>query len=300
MWALVTALVALILTVGGATSAHADDELPRPRPGQPWFGPELDIETAVPQDYADALGASPSSFSLVPGIDLSQLMRFRDPASGEVRNLYPDADHLFDYPTPWGPARRLLFLEVGPWATSILGLFVLFSLLTPVVLFLLRRRWWWVALAVSWSTWELSQFWHPHWSPAQAADAFPPLAWQLLLVHGLVLGYHRRSVVGFLSTRASRALALGWLGITACGAAAGWLLIEQQAPGTLLFAGPDLPAGRLLIVAAMSVVTTVCVVSCWRPLSRALGWVLLPMGRNALQIFVAHVAVLCAVTAALA
>lgn len=231
--------------------------------------------------------------SLVPGVRAGRLMQLRDPVTGQVRELFPDADHLFDYPTPWAAAQRLLFLETGPWVTSILGLFVLLGLLAPLVLALLRRRLWWVVLSLSWALWGLGQVWHPNWSPAQFADTYPPLAWQLLFVHGLVLGHHRRGVATWL--RGQRGTLLVCVVVAAYAGAVGGLWLNDIALDQDLVAGVDVPIGRVALVAASTLVLAVLMGTWWRPLSTTVGRVLVPVGRHALTVLVAHVPVLLVV-----
>lgn len=410
--------VLVLVTAGlGAAPAQADEQRPRPAPAHPWFGPELDIETSVPQDHADALEASPSSdiapavtpsvtstglavtgaallialgsagvarrrrpawsevhvieqrdprldlvrgvlvalvlvghlvyvlgggdvvrtalgvvpvpealvvvsglalgtatgtrhvrralrlyaaavvtallvyaVSRVPGIDLHRLTTFGDPSGGGVRNLYPDAGHLADYPTPWGPARRLLLLEMGPFVTSALGLFVLLSLLCPLVLLALRHSRAWVVLVASWAVWGLAQAWHPSWTPAQAADAYPFLAWQVLFVHGLVVARHAGAIWSRLSSRAAAVL-LALLVIIGTAAAVGASVTGHE-PDPQLVAGVDLPVGRLLVVALCAATTAALVRACWRPLAASLGRVAIVLGRHGLLVVLAQVPVL--------
>ncbi|WP_341924064.1 OpgC domain-containing protein [Nocardioides psychrotolerans] len=228
--------------------------------------------------------------SLVPGVEAGRLLGLRDPATGQVRDLFPDADHLFDYPTPWDAARRLLFLEMGPWATSIIGLFVLLGLAVPLVLLLLRRRLWWVALLVSWALWALGQVWHPSWAPAQFADTYPPLAWQLLFVHGLALGHHRRSAGAWLRGRAGTLVA--GLAVTAYAGVVGWWWATGRTLDADFWGGVDLPVGRVALVVATGVVATAVLTACWRPLASTVGRVLVPLGRHPVAVLVGHVAVL--------
>jgi hypothetical protein len=235
--------------------------------------------------------------SVLPGVDLGALTSVTDPDTGERRHLFPDADRLFDYPTPWGPARRLLLLEMGPWATSMLGLFVLLALATPLVLAVVRRRWW-LALVLSWAVWGLGQAWHPDWSPAQVADAFPPLAWQVLFVHGLVLGHHRRTVGGWLVSRAAAVVAA--VAALACGGLAAWWLLADHAPDPDWFAGVDLPAGRLLVVGATGAVAAIVALRGRPRLTTRAGGVLPFVGRHAVAVGLGHVVVLVLLAATVA
>ncbi len=228
--------------------------------------------------------------SRIPGTDLHRLTTFRDPSGGRLRNLYPDADHLFDYPTPWEPARRLLFLEMGPWVTSWLGLFVLLGLLCPLVLLLLRRSPLWITLALSWAVWGLAQVWHPSWTPAQAADAYPPLAWQVLFVHGLVLARNAGTVRAFLASRVATLL-LGVL-VASGSVVAVWASVTGHEPDPQLVAGVDLPVGRLLVVVLVAGTTAQLLYACWRPLAASVGRAAIPLGRHGLVIALAQVPLL--------
>lgn len=235
--------------------------------------------------------------SLVPGVEAGRLMTFQDPTTGVERDLFPDADHLADYPTPWDAARRLLLLEMGPWATSILGLLVVLGVVTPLVLLLLRRRLWWLVLAYSWVLWLLGQRWHPDWSPAQFADTYPPLAWQLVFVHGLVLGHHRRAVATWLRSRTGTLLAC--LAVASYAAVLGWLWASGRTVDADVVGGIDLPVGRVAQVVVAAVSVTVLVAAAWQPLSRVLGRLLVPVGRHALPVFLAHVWLLLLVASVL-
>ena len=262
-------------------------------------GPSVRTLRRVGRLYAAAVLSALGLYALsrVPGIDAGRLTTLRDPVSGTVRNLFPDADHLLDYPTPWAAARRLLLLEMGPWATSILGLFILLGLVAPVVLALLRRRLWWLALALSWSLWGLGQVWQPDWSPTQFVDTYPPLDWQLLFLHGLILGHHRRAVALWVRTR-NGTLAAG-LAVTAYASTVGWLWASDHVVDLDLVGGAGLPVGRLALVLVFTLVTSALVAACWRPASSTLGPVLIPIGRHALAFLTAHVVVLLVLAAVL-
>lgn len=75
-----------------ATSSHAgvpshallaptEDSAPSPAPGHPWFGPGLDWERDLPDDYAERLGATPSLYT----------QRVRYPLTAD------DGDYLADF-----------------------------------------------------------------------------------------------------------------------------------------------------------------------------------------------------------
>jgi hypothetical protein len=64
---LVAALAALAVALGvlllGGPAVAADDEVPTPEPGRPWFGPGIDWTDDSAASYAERLGATPSLYS---------------------------------------------------------------------------------------------------------------------------------------------------------------------------------------------------------------------------------------------
>lgn len=56
-------LLVLGLTTTAAQAAPADDPVPAPAAGRPWFGPGLDWSDDLPADYADRLGETPSLYA---------------------------------------------------------------------------------------------------------------------------------------------------------------------------------------------------------------------------------------------
>ena len=103
--------------------------------------------------------------------------------------------------------------EVGGWANALLAIatlrlqpdlfdilpmYVLFLLLSPVVLALLERGRWLIALGASTAVWALAQVgpgwmgWP--WSVPGYHPGFRPGAWQLLFFGGMCVGYHRATL----------------------------------------------------------------------------------------------------------
>jgi hypothetical protein len=98
--------------------------------------------------------------------------------------------------TAW---RDVLLMRAGPWAFEIIGLYVWLVAAAIPCLLILRHAGWRVLLAVSWALY----LWYrvdPHaMTMAGFESAFPLLAWQLLFVHGIALGYHRNAVSAFVA-----------------------------------------------------------------------------------------------------
>ncbi len=172
--------------------------------------------------------------------------------------------------------------------TDILVLYTLLMLVAGPALWLLARGYTGAVLAASITTWAVAQLWPdrvPHaW---QIIDGgFPFSAWQLMFIAGLVLGFHRTRIAEYL--RPARLVAVGTAFIIA--------LVTVQviaatviAPGAgdidvneILFDKNDARIGRILALFALASFAYALVTVWWVPLRRALGWLLLPMGRRAL------------------
>src|SRR5262249_37018034 len=89
-------------------------------------------------------------------------------------------------------------MRAGPWTFEIVGLYVCLVAAAVPSLLLLHRAGWRPVLAASWALYLWYRI-QPHaLTPAGFETTFPLLAWQLLLVHGSAIGYHRpRISAGF-------------------------------------------------------------------------------------------------------
>ncbi len=247
--------------------------------------------------------------SLLPFVDASVITTFTDRgtgaegegAQGTVYDLYANAPRLFDYPPPWYAVKQLLLLQIGPWVFNIMGLFVVLSLLLPVIMWFVRRRMWWLVLAVSWALYVLDARYSVRVLPSQFQDVFPLLTWQLPFMHGLVLGHYRRRIQRALTTRLGKVL----VGVVVVGYAAVlgylWLchrfevrpeLLPANAYGYLYdnaYIRVFLQWGRLLDLAVMLVVAYAFLTTCWKPVNAVIGWLWIPLGQASLYVFIVHV-----------
>ena len=91
----------------------------------------------------------------------------------------------------------VLLMRAGIWPFEIIGLYVCLVPAAIPCFVLLRAAGWRALLAASWALY----LWYrvdPHTlTPAGFETAFPILAWQLLFVHGIAIGYHRDAIAGF-------------------------------------------------------------------------------------------------------
>jgi hypothetical protein len=145
--------------------------------------------------------------------------------------------------------------------------------------------------------------------PSQFEDSFPLLVWQVLFVAGLVAGFHRRSVVAWLSAHTgvvvactAAAFAFAFLSWGNPYLANGFDVRLAVIPDTLyrtmydlLFGRTYLAPGRLLNVLVLVVAAYAFLTAYWKPVQRALGWFLVPLGRATLYVFIMHVVLIAVI-----
>jgi hypothetical protein len=247
------------------------------------------------------------ALGFVPFLDTAAISTFTDRgtglggvgAQGRVYDLYPNAMQLLNYPPPWYAVRQFLLIEMGPWPFNIMGLFVVLSLTIPALVWLLRRDAWWAILAVSWALYVFQAL-NPQFSPlpSQFDAVFPLFTWQIVFTHGIVLGYYRRQVIRALTGRIGKTL----IGVGVVGYALA--LAYLWAGHTLGFTPTPFPAslydelynsayqridlqwGRLADIAFFAIVSYAVLTVCWKPLSKAFGWLWIPLGQASLYVFV--------------
>jgi hypothetical protein len=199
--------------------------------------------------------------------------------------------------------RDVLLMRVGPWAFEIIGLYVWLVVAAIPCLLILHRAGWRVLLAVSWALY----LWYrldPHaLTMAGFESAFPLLAWQLLFVHGITIGYHRNDVSAFVArvpaitprvavlvTAAFAIFALSnpWTdGPT-------WLHLRVVSPERFsdlyerFFTLSDLRVGRLLNLSIALPVAYLMLTRFW-VLARPLEPLFVVLGQRSLGAFVLHV-----------
>ena len=199
--------------------------------------------------------------------------------------------------------RDVLFMRAGPWPFEIIGLYVWLVAAAIPCLLILRRAGWRVVLAASWALY----LWYrvePHAITASGFEmAFPLLAWQLLFVHGIVIGYHRRDIGVFFARMPSvtpRLAVLVTAGFTVfafcCPWSPGpsWLHLRVVSPErfTDLYEGyfslSDLGIGRLLNLSIALPVAYLMLTRDWA-VTRTFEKVFVVLGKRSLGAFVLHV-----------
>ena len=212
---------------------------------------------------------------LLPGLD---------PDAVDGLGLYAGARHLFDYPPPGWIGRDLLSLQLGTWLLLPIALFVALQALSPLAAGPLQRGWWWAVLPVSWLLYAVGRWSGADLLPSYSEQVAPLLVWQVLFVHGIALGRHRDAVRAWLGRP------VGAAALAAAVVAAAVLLATGHAPTV---SSATLPLARMLVVTATALTVLALLTTCWQPVARATGAVLLPLGRvPLLVVLVQAVAVL--------
>ncbi|MCA4134738.1 OpgC domain-containing protein [Arthrobacter sp. M4] len=256
--------------------------------------------------------------SKIPSVHADVLTTFTDQgtggagrgAQGRTYDLYGGIQSLFQFPVSPSVVPAVLLLQVGPWQFNVMGLYVVMLLVSPLVLWMLTKgRVLWV-LAVSLVLYVLGTVFRFRVLPSQFEDSFPLLVWQLLFIVGLVAGFHRRQLVSWL--QAHRWVVACCAAVTACFAILSWAnpYVANDFDVRLAFI-PDasyramydhffgrtyLSVGRLLNVITLLVTAYVLLTAYWKPLRRAFGWLLIPLGQATLYVFIVHVALIAVIS----
>jgi hypothetical protein len=226
----------------------------------------------------------------------------------DVGSLLPTDGETFEWflaPSAMTPAawRDVLFMRAGPWAFEIIGLYVWLVAAAIPCLLILHRAGWRVVLAASWALY----LWYrvePHAITASGFEmAFPLLAWQLLFVHGIAIGYHRNDIRAFfarmpsITPRLAVVFTAGFAIFAFCcpwSPGPSWLHLRVVSPErfTELYEGyfslSDLGIGRLLNLSIALPVAYLMLSRDWA-VTRSLEKVFVVLGQRSLGAFVLHV-----------
>lgn len=241
----------------------------------------------------------------LPWLDSSVLCTFQTHA-GEIYKLYPPLEANF--------SRLLsdsLLLRSGPHQYQIIGLYAILFMFAPLIFVLLRQGQVKLLLGISWVLYLIhyGSAHHPFRpTGAQFEYAFPIMAWQLLFVHGLVLGYYKEKWQVFLASRAGKITV-----IVSFASAIGFTLfawnhpLDQFPPWAQLhwipadrfmelyhgyFLKNRLGIGRVINLVVLCLSVYIILTHCWQPIERALGWFLIPLGQASLYVFTMHLVLL--------
>ena len=211
----------------------------------------------------------------------------------------------FQFPVPAHLIPSVFLLQVGPWQFNVMGLYVILLALSPVVLAALARGRAWLVLIVSLGLYAVGTTTRFRLLPSQFEDSFPLLVWQVLFVLGMVAGYYRRQIVAWFSAPSRRVLLVACVLLTVVFAVFSWsspyftnaydvrLALLPEATFRTVYDGfferTFLGLGRLVNVLLVIITGYALITAYWRPLERALGWFLIPLGQATLYVFILHV-----------
>jgi enterochelin esterase-like enzyme len=176
----------------------------------------------------------------------------------------------------------------------------------PLAMILLSQGRGWLVIALSWGLWLAYQFFPEQadlpWT-IEGNYLFFASAWQVFFFTGLALGWHHRPLTERLA-RFPRRLALGVSAVgfvllitlyMATNRLALWMSDPEAVTEVQLFlveavfGKADVRPGRILASIVVFGFLYLLVTEAWRPLRRAFGWLLLPLGQSALYAYAAHV-----------
>jgi hypothetical protein len=241
-----------------------------------------------------AVVALVGALTLVPGLATETL-------TASPRNPTQDL-YAFD-----GAGRTLLAvvtLEAGPWQFNILGLFIALLAAAPVAFWALDRGWWAPLVAGSLTLFAVGRAWPVDVLPSQSERPFPDLVWQALFVHALVIGWHRERIAAAvcrhrgLITKVVLALAvvatyiqLQRQGVDPLGldTTLGLSHDDWDRFDTTYFDKTTLDPVRIAVMLSVAGGVYLLAQTFAGAAHRALGWLLLPLGRNSFYVFIVHV-----------
>jgi enterochelin esterase-like enzyme len=203
--------------------------------------------------------------------------------------------------TPFEVLWSILTLHQTAYLVDVMLLYTLLLLVAPAAVLLMHAGRTWIVALGSWLLWAGYQVFPGQsevpWTIA-GNNLFHFAAWQVLFFSGLVLGYHRKQLSAALS-QSSR-----WSLLLASAVAFGALVLlfaaiqsgsdSLQALALVLqervFAKSDVQIGRLAASAVVFGFLFLSLTRFWVPVRAMLGWLVLPLGQNALYAYTAHIA----------
>ncbi|CAM8225925.1 OpgC domain-containing protein [Enterobacter asburiae] len=243
----------------------------------------------------------------IPHINLFEVTHFTDRFSGESWSLYPVTPQIKE---TW--FNIILYLQIGPHQTQILGLYIFLLLFSPLFLGMLQKGNVWWLLGASVLVYGLWQRWPLRLTPSEFEFAFPLLAWQFIFVLGMASGWYKAELISFARTPAGKvvvvalvivALILGFIAQNHTNPFMPPALLMHVIPpdnfNTFYHtwaAKNGLGPVRVLNDIALMVTVYLVLTYCWTPLNRLLGWFLIPLGQHSLYTFILHVYVVLLVS----
>lgn len=245
--------------------------------------------------------------SALPLINTFEVTHFVDRYSGTVWALFPATPQIKE---TW--FNVVLYLQIGPHQTQILGLYICLLLVSPLFLWLLQtRRAGWL-IAASLLGYLAYQRWPLRLTVSEFEFAFPLLAWQLIYVLGMCCGWFKDELTSLARTPA------GYVVITLMVIYALVMMFVAQnhtnpfmPPALLLHIIPPadfnwfyhhlaaknaLGPCRVINDFCLILLVYLILTRCWWPINKVAGWFLIPLGQHSLYTFILHVFVVLGVS----
>lgn len=245
--------------------------------------------------------------SQLPFINTFEVTHFVDRYSGTQWSLFPTTPQIRE---TW--FNIILFLQIGPHQTQILGLYVFLLLASPLFLGLLQAGRVGMLLLLSLAGYVSYQLWPLRLTVSEFEFAFPLLAWQLIFILGMCCGWYKEELMSLARTGPGRAVMV----VMVCYALVMMFVAQNHTnpfmpPALLMHVIP--PAdfnwfyhhlagknalGPFRVLNDFCLILTVYLVltRCWQPIHRAFGWFLIPLGQHSLYTFILHVYFVLAVS----
>ncbi|HAS1471322.1 TPA: OpgC domain-containing protein [Enterobacter bugandensis] len=236
----------------------------------------------------------------IPHINVFEVTHFTDRFSGQSWSLYPVTPQIKE---TW--FNIILYLQIGPHQTQILGLYIFLLLLSPLFLGMLQKGKVWWLLGLSLLVYSLWQRWPLRLTPSEFEFAFPLLAWQFIFVLGMASGWYKAELLSFARTPPGKGVVVALVMVSlVLGFVAQNHTNPFMPPALLMHVIPPdsfnsfyhtwaakngLGPVRVLNDIALMVTVYLVLTYCWTPLNRLLGWFLIPLGQHSLYTFILHV-----------
>lgn len=240
-------------------------------------------------------------------IDTFELTHFTDRYSGEAYAMYPVSEQVKE---AW--YNEIIFLQIGPHQSQILGLYFYLLLLSPIFLWMLYSQRVVILLSISLMAYGYFQITREHLLSAEFDFAFPLMAWQFIYVLGMCCGWYKDELLSLARTQVGRGIMFCMVLI-----AVAMMFIAQNhtnpfMPRVLMlhmipaknfdwlyhnFAGKnELGPLRILNDACLIVSVYLVLTYFWGPINKLAGWFFIQLGQNSLYVFILHVYAVLAVS----
>lgn len=247
------------------------------------------------------------ALSRLPGINTFEVTHFVDRFSGTAWALFPSTPQIKE---TW--FNIILYLQIGPHQTQILGLYICLLLVSPLFMALLKGgRVLWLIL-ISLAGYISYHFWPARLTVAEFEFAFPLLAWQFIFVLGMCSGWYKDELMSLARTRAGHcvivlmviyALVMMFIAQNHTNPFMPRALLMEVIPPADFnwfyyhFAAKNaLGPCRVLNDFSLMLLVYLILTFCWQPIARAVGWFLIPLGQHSLYTFIVHVFVVLMVS----